>query len=123
MIKYDFVCMYTAHVCACIISLGSPALQQPTQLITVGVIILLITAVTSSVITVLVTAFLTRKCLNKSSQRQSRQHQGGEQEEQDGMYEMVGGGEKKDVDYEIVDLEQKEVVLKDNPAYATYSHL
>ena len=104
-------------------SSGSPDIRQPTQLITVGVVILFLASIISSVITALVTVFLTRKCLNKSSTKQPHQHQSGEQDEQDGMYEMVGGVEKKDAEYEIVNREQKEMVLKENPAYATHSHI
>ena len=105
------------------ISTCSPDVHQPTQLITVGVVTFVLTAVTSSLVFVLVAVFLTRKCSNKSSPRHSHQHQGGEQDEQDGMYEMVDGVEGKEAEYEIVDLEEKEVALKDNPAYAIHSHL
>ena len=64
-----------------------------------------------------------RKCQNKSSSKQPRQHQDGEQIKQDALYEPVGGGQGNEAEYEMMDHEQKEVVLKDNPAYATHSHL
>ena len=77
----------------------------------------ILTCLSTSVVAVLVTALVMRKCQNKPASKAQNQHY----EEPEGMYEMVDTVKTAEAEYEVVDHEQKEMVLEENPAYAMHS--
>ena len=77
----------------------------------------ILTCLSTLVVTVLVTVLVMRKCQNRPASKALNQHY----EEPEGTYEMVDTVKTAEPEYEVVDHEQKEVVLEENPAYAVHS--